>query len=138
MPLRYRVLQVGVCGDACFQSGIEHLRRKDGVHPHSTAAPFGAQLASHLGHRAHRHAVGDVAAPQRGGAGQRTDIHDAAASGRQHASARFLTHAEAPHHQVSPRLFDILKRDLFRASQHAVARHVAEEVDAAKFSVQLR
>ena len=136
MPLRYRVFEAGVCGDACLESWIEHLRRKDGVHPHAAAAPFRAQLAGHLRHRAHRHAVADVAAPQRRCAGQRTDIDNAAASGCQHAPARFLTHAEAPQHQVSPRLFDIRQRDLFRASQHAVTRHIAEEVDAAKFGIQ--
>ena len=48
------------------EARVEHLGRQDRVHAHAAAAPFGAQLAGHLGDGAHRHAVRKIAAAQGG------------------------------------------------------------------------
>ena len=59
------------------------------------------------------------------------------AAGREHPPARFLAHAEAAQDQVAPELLDVLERDLLRAAPSiAVARHVAEKIDAAELGVQ--
>ena len=76
-------------------------------------------------------------APQGGVAGERADVHDAAAPRRQHAATRLLAAAETAINQVPPGPLDLFQGNLFRTAEDSVPGHVAQEINAAKVPIQL-
>ena len=80
IPLRNFVFSAGSAVMRFSQTGIDDLRGQDGIHAHAATTPFRAEFARHLRDRAHRHAVGDVAATERSDARERADVHDAPAA----------------------------------------------------------
>src|SRR5262249_44664127 len=125
-----------VLGHAFFEAGIDHLGRKDGVDADAPAAPFRAELARHLGHGAHGHAVGNVASPHGGNAGQGADVDDAALPGSQHAPARFLATTESAENQVPPGGFNVLQGDLLRSRPDRLTGDIAQEIDTSEVAVE--
>ena len=111
-PLRNRSRKRGIVCHAPLQARVDDLGRQDRIDPHAAARPFGAELARHLDDRAHRHDIGDMAAPHRGDAGDGADIDDAAAAGRQHPAARLLAGTEAAEDDVAPGLLHRFQRNV--------------------------
>src|SRR5262249_20175127 len=110
---------------------------QDGIHANAAASPLRAQLACHLRHGAHGHAVGDMAAAQRGNAGERTNVYNAAPSRFEHAAPRFLTAAEAAVDEVAPSTLDVVQGDLLGLTQNAFTGDIAQEIDPAELAVKL-
>src|SRR6058998_1383016 len=56
------LVEAGRFGDAFLQTRIQNLSGKYGIDRDASAGPLGAELTSHLGDRAHSHAVRDMPA----------------------------------------------------------------------------
>ena len=123
-------------GNPFFQGRVQHLCRKDRVNTNASRRPLGAEFAGHLDDGRHRHAVGDVPPPQSGDAGDRADVDDAASAGGEHPPTRFLACAEPTQHEVTPDLFHIFERDVFRRAEGGFSSDVAEEIDSAELAIQ--
>src|SRR6185369_5130149 len=90
----------------------------------------------HLSDGAHGHAVGDMSAAERGDTGKRADVDDAAASGAEHATSRFLADTEPAEDEIAPAAFDFLERDFLGSSENTFTGNVAQKINVAEFLVE--
>jgi hypothetical protein len=119
----------------CSKPGLVIWAGAIALTPHAAPGPLGAQLAGHLNHAAHRHAVGEVAPPEGVDAAERGHVDDAAPAGTQHTAAALLAGEELPDQHPPEGPLKLLDRDLLRVPQPVGAGDVRQDIDAAELTV---
>ena len=114
---------------------INDLGSKYRVDAHATAAPLRTQLAGHLDHCAHGHAVGDTAATERRDTRHRTEIDDAPSAGCQHSATSFLAATKTTVDETPPCPFDIVQGHVFWSPADGFPGDVGNEIDAAEMII---